>query len=208
MAFAQVPDLIISDWMMPEMDGAAFCKQIKNDPRTDHIPFIMLTAKADDKDKLAVLKYGATDFLVKPFVKEELVAKVRNLSDQKRKLQDLLKRSLLTEVSLITASSAAEVFVAEAKAYVERNIASEDLSVETLASALTLSREQCYRKMLALTGLPPSTFIRKLRLQRAKQLLSAKVNTVSQVAYNTGFNNLSYFSKAFKEEFGVLPSDI
>jgi signal transduction histidine kinase/DNA-binding response OmpR family regulator len=206
-AHHEVPDIIISDWMMPEMDGVELCRQLKKDPRTNHIPFIMLTAKADQQHKLEGLQTGADDYLIKPFNKEELVLKVQNLVTLRDKLQLHLRAILLATSTPIEATSANEKFIIKAKTFVEAHLSDETLSVETLAAEMSLSREQCYRKITALSGLSPSAFIRKLRLQKAAQLLAAKADTVSQIAYETGFGNLSHFSKAFKEEFGELPSE-
>lgn len=203
----EIPDMIISDLMMPEMDGLEFCKRIKNDPHTNHIPFIMLTAKAADEHKLTGLQTGADDYLIKPFNKEELIFKVQNLVRLREKLQEHIKLNLLTKATPVKAVSASEQFIMKAKTFVEANMGDASLSVERLASELNLGREQCYRKMMAITGLSPSAFIRKLKLQRAAQLLAAKAAPVSQVAYQVGYENLSHFSKAFKEEFGQLPSE-
>ena len=207
LATQDIPDLIISDLMMPEMDGIEFCRRVKNDKRTDHIPFIMLTAKAAEESKLEGLQTGADDYLAKPFNKAELLYKVRNLITLRKNLQTHIKQIFLAQPSAIEAVSAEEKFILKARVYVEDHIKDETLSVETLAHEMNLSREQCYRKIIALTGMSPSLFIRKLKLNKASQLLQAKWGTVSQVAYETGFENLSYFSKAFKEEFGKLPSE-
>ncbi|MFN3839416.1 MAG: ATP-binding protein, partial [Cyclobacteriaceae bacterium] len=207
-ARTEIPDLIISDLMMPEMDGLEFCERIKNDPHTNHIPFIMLTAKAADEHKLTGLQTGADDYLIKPFNKEELIFKVQNLVRLREKLQEHIKLNLLTKATPVKAVSASEQFIMKAKTFVEANMGDTSLSVERLASELNLGREQCYRKIMAITGLSPSAFIRKLKLQRAAQLLSAKAAPVSQVAYQVGYENLSHFSKAFKEEFGKLPSEV
>jgi signal transduction histidine kinase/DNA-binding response OmpR family regulator len=203
----EIPDLIISDLMMPEMDGMQLCHEIKKDTRTNHIPFIMLTAKAAEESKMEGLQTGADDYLIKPFNKAELVLKVRNLILLREKLQIRIKNNLLSQATTVVAKSTGEQFIVKAKAYIEANLKEETLTVETLAAELALSREQCYRKIVALTGLSPSAFIRKLRLQKAAQLLAAKWGPVSQIAYEAGFENLSYFSKAFKEEFGKLPSE-
>lgn len=203
----EIPDMIISDLMMPEMDGLEFCERIKKDPHTNHIPFIMLTAKAADEYKLTGLQTGADDYLVKPFNKQELIYKVQNLIQLREKLQEHIKLNLLTKATPVKAVSASEQFIMKAKTFVEANLGGASLSVERLAEEMNLGREQCYRKIMAITGLSPSAFIRKLKLQRAAQLLAAKAVPVSQVAYQVGYENLSHFSKAFKEEFGKLPSE-
>ncbi len=204
----EVPDVIISDLMMPEMDGIEFCSLAKKDPRTDHIPFILLTAKAGEEHKIEGLQTGADDYLIKPFNKAELLLKVHNLILLREKLQVNIKSHLLSKATIIQATSASEQFILKAKTYIEANMPDEKLSVEALAAEMGMSREQCYRKIVAITGLTASGFIRKLRLQKAEQLLIAKWAPVSQVAYEVGFGNLSYFSKAFKEEFGRLPSEV
>ncbi|MBX2946331.1 MAG: response regulator [Cyclobacteriaceae bacterium] len=206
-ARTEIPDMIISDLMMPEMDGLEFCERVKKDPNTNHIPFIMLTAKAADEHKLTGLQTGADDYLIKPFNKQELIFKVQNLVQLREKLQEHIKLNLLTKATPVKAVSASEQFIMKAKTFVESNLGDASLSVERLAEELNLGREQCYRKIMALTGLSPSAFIRKLKLQRAAQLLAAKAAPVSQVAYQVGYENLSHFSKAFKEEFGKLPSE-
>jgi len=208
LAMDLVPDLIVSDLMMPEMDGIELCARLKKDRRTDHIPFIMLTAKAAEENKLEGLQTGADDYLVKPFNKAELLLKVQNLITLRMNLQTHIRTAILARASDVKAVSAEEQFVLKARLFVETHIKDESLSVETLSAEMNLSREQCYRKISALTGLAPSAFIRKIKLQRAHQLLSSKWGAVSQVAYEAGFENLSYFSKAFKEEFGKLPSEV
>ena len=203
----EIPDLIVSDLMMPEMDGLELCYEIKRDGRTNHIPFIMLTAKAAEENKIEGLQTGADDYLIKPFNKAELLLKVRNLILLREKLQVRIKNDLLSQATPVVAQSANEQFIVKLKAYIEAHLKEETLTVETMAAELSMSREQCYRKLKALTGLSPSAFIRKLKLQKAAQLLTAKWGPVSQIAYEVGFENLSYFSKAFKEEFGKLPSE-
>ncbi len=203
----EIPDIIISDLMMPEMDGLELCREIKKDVRTNHIPFIMLTAKAADENKMEGLQTGADDYLIKPFNKAELALKVHNLVLLREKLQAHLKGTLLSQATPAVATSANELFVAKAKAFIEAHMKDETLSVETLAAELNLGREQCYRKINALTGFSPSVFIRKLRMQKAAQLLASKWGPISQVAYEVGFENPSYFGRAFKEEFGKSPSD-
>jgi AraC-like DNA-binding protein len=183
------------------------CREIKKDVRTNHIPFIMLTAKAADENKMEGLQTGADDYLIKPFNKAELALKVHNLVLLREKLQAHLKGTLLSRATPAVATSANELFVAKAKAFIEAHMKDETLSVETLAAELNLGREQCYRKINALTGFSPSVFIRKLRMQKAAQLLASKWGPISQVAYEVGFENPSYFGRAFKEEFGKSPSD-
>jgi signal transduction histidine kinase/ligand-binding sensor domain-containing protein/DNA-binding response OmpR family regulator len=202
-----VPDLIVSDLMMPEMDGIALCAAIRKDKRTDHIPFVMLTAKAGDESKIEGLRSGADDYLIKPFNKTELVLKIQNLIILRERLQMSIKNRLLSKSDQIEVTSLEDQFILKVRNFIEQHLADETLTVEKLASEVGLSREQCYRKILAISGLSPSALIRSLRLQRAGQLLASRWGPVSQVAYEVGFSNLSHFSKAFREEFGKLPSE-
>ncbi len=208
LAIEHVPDLIISDWMMPGMDGIEMCRRIKSDLRTDHIPFIMLTAKASADSRLEGLRTGADDYLMKPFNSEELVLKVNNQLTLRENMRAHLRRLQFAEPTpAATAESPEEKFLAAARKYIESRLDDESLSVEDLAAELAMSRTQIYRKMIALTGLTPSSFMRKLRLGRAATLLSSGAGNISEVAYQTGYSSLSHFSKAFKEEFGLAPSD-
>ncbi len=209
LAFARqhIPDLIVSDLMMPEMDGVELCAAIRKDRRTDHIPFVILTAKAGDESKIEGLRSGADDYLIKPFNKTELVLKIQNLIILRERLQVSIKNRLLSKTPAIEVSSLEEQFILKVRTFIEKHLGDETLTVEKLASEVGLSREQCYRKILAISGLSPSALIRSLRLQRAGQLLASQWGPVSQVAYEVGFSNLSHFSKAFREEFGKLPSE-
>jgi signal transduction histidine kinase/DNA-binding response OmpR family regulator len=206
-AIEQVPTLVLSDVMMPEMDGIEMCNKIKQDQRTSHIPVILLTAKASDESKLSGLGIGADDYIIKPFNKEELKLKIRNQVSARTRMQERIRMEFLSESTTIRAVSADEKFLERLKKIVETRIGDELLSVESLTEEIGMSRAQLYRKVTALTGLSGNEFIRKLRLQRAAQLLQQRVGPVSQVAYEVGFSNLSYFSKCFKEQFGVLPSE-
>jgi signal transduction histidine kinase/DNA-binding response OmpR family regulator/ligand-binding sensor domain-containing protein len=206
-AIDQVPALVISDVMMPEMDGIEMCRKLKQDHRTSHIPVIMLTAKAGDESKLSGLETGADDYLIKPFNKDELVLKIRNQVVARAKMQEKIRLELLAQPTAIKAISADEKFLERTKAIIEERISDAQLSVEGLAEEIGLSRIQLYRKINALTGITVNEFIRKLRLHKAAQLLRQHWGPVAQVAYETGFSNPSYFSKCFKEEFGVLPSE-
>ncbi|HWA33392.1 MAG TPA: helix-turn-helix domain-containing protein, partial [Cyclobacteriaceae bacterium] len=175
--------------------------------RTDHIPFVMLTAKAGDESKIEGLRSGADDYLIKPFNKTELVLKVQNLIVLRERLQIRIKNRLLSTADQIEVPSLEEQFIIKVRNFIEAHLGDETLTVEKLSSEMGLSREQCYRKVLAISGLSPSALIRSLRLQRAGQLLASRWGPVSQVAYEVGFSNLSHFSKAFREEFGKLPSE-
>ncbi len=206
-ATSEIPDLIISDVMMPEMDGIEMTAQIKLDRNTSHIPLILLTAKSTEESKLSGLSSGADDYLTKPFNKQELLLKVRNSINRQSKLKEKLRNELLTETPKEKVLSQDEQFLQKVKETIVARMSDEQLSVESLADDLGMSRVQLYRKVSALTGLAANELIRKLRMHRAAQLLGQNWGPVSQVAYEVGISNLSYFSKVFKEEFGTLPSE-
>jgi len=206
-ALQEIPDLIISDVMMPQMDGITMAGKLKSDIHTSHIPLILLTAKSTEDSKLHGLESGADDYLTKPFNKQELLLKVRNAITRQLKLRERLRAELMSTAPKVAVLSADEVFLNTVKENILNRLSDEQLSVESLAESMNMSRVHLYRKVSALTGLSVNELIRKLRLQKAAQLLQQKWGPVSQVAYEVGFSNLSYFSKVFKEEFGLLPSE-
>lgn len=206
-ATSEIPDLIISDVMMPEMDGIQMLSKIKMDIRTSHIPVILLTAKTVEESKLIGLQAGADDYLIKPFNRSELLLKIRNKVSSITKIREHIKLELLKESPKIKVKSADEQFLIKVKEIIHQRLADEQLSVESLADEMGLSRVQLYRKITALTGFSCNELIRVFRLQKAAQLLDQNWGPITQVAYEVGFSNLSYFSKAFKEQFGVLPSE-
>lgn len=199
-----MPDIIVSDVMMPEMDGNELCRWVKSDKRTSNIPFILLTAKQAVEDKVEGLTIGADDYVTKPFNVEVLVLRMRKLIDWSRKNKS--RTHIDPEPSEIVITSLDEQLVAKAIKYVEDHISRPDLSVEILSRELGMSRVQLYKKLLQITGKTPTEFIRIIRLKRAMQFLRESQLNVSEIAYNVGFNNPKYFTKYFKEEFGVLPS--
>lgn len=202
-----VPDLVISDVMMPEMDGFAFCQALKGDPRTSHIPVILLTARAGEESKLAGLHTGADDYLTKPFNSRELRARVQNLIDQRRRLREKFSREILLKPGDISVSSLEEQFLNRVKRVVEEHLGDETFTVEALSREVGMSRVQLHRKLTALTGFSAGEFLLKMRLQRAEQLLRQNAATVSEVAYTVGFNTPNYFAKCFRKEFGCSPSE-
>lgn len=206
-AIREVPDFIISDVMMPEMDGITMTGIIKKDIRTSHIPLLLLTAKSTEDSKLSGLQRGADDYLTKPFNKKELLLKVRNRISRQVKLREKLRAELMSTAPKVEVLSENEKFLNSVKEKILERLSDEQLSVESLADNIGMSRVQLYRKISGLTGMSVNELIRKLRLQRAAQLLQQNWGPVSQVAYEVGFSNLSYFSKVFKEEFGMLPSE-
>ncbi|MFQ3609698.1 MAG: response regulator, partial [Chloroherpetonaceae bacterium] len=203
-----VPDLIISDVMMPEKSGYELCTELKSNLATNHIPIILLTAKGSIESKVKGLDIGADDYLTKPFNARELKARVKNLIEQRKRVQSHYQASLqLSDVSQSDLEKE-NPFLAQATRVIETHLGDESYSVEQLAFDVFLSRSQLHRKFVALTGGSPSDFIRAVRLRCAAERLRKGGKSVSQVAFEVGFgSNKSYFSKCFKEQFGKLPSE-
>lgn len=205
-AIDQVPDLIITDLMMPQMDGMALCERLKTDQRTSHIPVIMLTAKAGQEHKLEGLETGADDYLTKPFDSQELQIRIKNLIEQRQRLREHFRRSAY-DPRQIKLPSLDQKFMQQVMELLEVEYANSDFSAQQMQDALAMSKTQLYRKLKALTNQSPGEFIRNFRLKKAAQMLSQNHENVTQVAYAVGFNNLSYFAKCFKEFHGQLPSE-
>ncbi|RNI31703.1 response regulator [Rufibacter latericius] len=205
-ALSALPDLIVSDLMMPELNGIEFCKKIKSDARTSHIPFILLTAQTAEEQKLKGLGIGANDYITKPFNFELLLSRMSNLISQCQLLQKAYGKKISVQTSSIDIVSLDDKLIQRAIKVVEENIDSPEFSVELMSRELGISRVYLYKKIVALTGQSPVEFIRKIRLERAAQLLEKSQLTVAEVAYAVGFNNPRYFSKYFKEAYHMLPS--
>ena len=201
-----IPDIIVSDLMMPEIDGIELSNTLKANEKTSHIPIIMLTAKADRNTKLNGLKTGADDFLTKPFDNEELKVRIQNLILQREKLRIKYEQTLRLAPSKITVQSPEEMFIKKALEVVDKNLSNSGFTVEAFQREVGMSRMQLHRKLKALTHFSASEFIRDIRLQRASDLLLKNGLTVSEVAYSCGFNSVSYFTQCFKQKFGVSPS--
>jgi signal transduction histidine kinase/DNA-binding response OmpR family regulator/ligand-binding sensor domain-containing protein len=202
-----IPDLIISDVMMPKKDGYEVCKTLKCDEKTSHIPIIMLTAKAASENKIEGLQIGADDYLVKPFEPKELLARVKNLIELRRLLRERFRASDPLKPGEIAVTSTDDAFLLRAKAIVEMRMGDEKFSVEELATELFMSRSQLHRKLTALTNLSAGDFIRYLRLHRAMDLLKGGTGTISEIAYRVGFTDPSHFSRSFHRQFGITPSE-
>lgn len=207
-ARAHTPDLVISDVMMPKMDGFALCEELKTDEKTSHIPVILLTAKAGQEHKLTGLKTGADEYLTKPFDGRELRLRVQNMIRQRTELRAHYSQSRRLMPAQIAVTSADEQFLEKVQQTIEDNLSNEFFSVEELAAAVAFSRSQLHRKLKALTGQSPNLIIRDFRMQRAKQLLEQGAGNVSEVALAVGYGNFSYFAKMFKATFGILPSEV
>jgi len=203
----EIPDLIIMDWMMPVMDGIELCAKIKENFRTSHIPVIMLTAKSDIESKLSGLEKGADAYLTKPFETIELLATIENLLHQRVLLKEKYSRNILGIVPE-ELSSVDEKFLLKIKQIIERELINPKLDVLYLSSEIGLSRSQLLRKLKALTDLSPNEYIRLYRLEKAYQRLQSGAGNVSEIAYTSGFENLSYFSKCFFEQYKIHPSEL
>jgi DNA-binding response OmpR family regulator/anti-sigma regulatory factor (Ser/Thr protein kinase) len=202
-----IPDLIISDIRMPEMDGIDFCKKLKSAEKTSHIPIILLTAKAGEQDRYEGLSIGADAYITKPFEVKILDATVKNLIDQRKQLKDKYSKSIMVEPTEISITSLDEKFLKKAIAIVEENIANPEYSVDTFSKDIGMSRSHLHRKFVGLTGHSPSGFIRTLRMKRSAQLLTKGQLTVSEILYKVGIKSRSYFTKSFKDQFGFSPTE-
>lgn len=201
-----VPDLVISDVMMPKKDGYEVCKTLKLDEKTSHIPVILLTAKAGNENKIEGLETGADDYILKPFEPKELLARVKNLIDTRQRLRERFTIPLKPgDVAVISLDDA---FLQKAIAIVEERMGDESFGIDELCAGLNMSRSQTHRKLTALTNQAPGEFIRYLRLHRAMDLLKKGAGPVAEIAYRVGFGDPSYFSRRFHQQFGMAPSEI
>ena len=197
------PDIILSDVMMPEMDGNALCRALKENRNTCDIPFIMLTARVAEAHRMEGLELGADDYITKPFSMDLLDLRISNLI----KWHNGPKNNLIEpKIKQVEITSMDEEMVRNATTYVEDNLDNTDISVETLSASLGMSRVQLYKRLLSVTGLTPSEFIRNIRLRHAEVLLRQSQRSVSEIAYQVGFNNPRYFSRYFADMYGVTPS--
>jgi signal transduction histidine kinase/ligand-binding sensor domain-containing protein/CheY-like chemotaxis protein/AraC-like DNA-binding protein len=202
-----IPDLVISDWMMPMMDGEELCKKIKGDIKTSHIPVVLLTAKKSEENLLKGLDSGCNLYLTKPFNLEVLQLNIKNLLRERNRKQEQNRRKIEINISEIDVVSMDDQLIQKAVSLVELHLDDPLLSVEFLSKELGMSRVHLYKKLQSLTGKSPIEFIRLIRLQRAAQLLTKSQFSVSEIAYKVGYNNAKYFAKQFKAEFEVLPSE-
>ena len=207
MAINHLPSLIISDVMMPELDGLRFAEKIRLDERTCHIPIILLTARADLESRLEGLETGADDYLSKPFSTAELRVRIKNLIEQRKKLAIKYRARLNAPTPVNYEPSLDEKFLQKAKAIVEKNIGDASFGVEQMADEIHLSRAQLFRKLKAITGISPNEFINDIRLEKAAVLIQAKADILTQISYAVGYNEQSYFAKRFRKKFGVSPRE-
>ena len=206
-AIESVPDLVITDLMMPKMDGIEMLEKLKTDERTSHIPVIMLTAKANVESKIEGLETGADDYITKPFNIKELITRVKNLIEQRKKLRERFSREVTLEPKDIAITSADEKFLNRAIGIIDEHMGDFEFDARTFQEEIGMSRSQLFRKLRALTDQSATEFIRAIRLKRAAKLIEQKFGNIAQITYEVGFNNLSYFAKCFKELYGVNPSE-
>ena len=216
-ALSRIPDIIVSDIMMPVMDGITLCRQLKDDVRTSHIPIILLTAKDSLQDKEEGYEVGADSYLTKPFSASLLRSRINNLLESRKKLvaqfqsqptpsshTDLNeKRTMITEAL----SKLDNEFIEKITQLIEENLSSEKIDITYLSDKMCMSGSTLYRKMKALTGLSTNEYIRKVKMENAERLLLEGKYNISEIAYKVGMNSSGYFHQCFKDEFGVSPSD-
>ena len=203
-----IPDLIVSDIMMPRMDGREMTTKIKQDEKTSHIPVILLTAKSDQESKLEGFALGADDYLIKPFDTKELLARIKSLIDIRKFLQEKFSTGafIKSRKEKPKLSAIDEKFMNRIMTVIEEHLSEENFSIEEFGRDVGMSRSQIHRKLKALTGKSASVYLRSVRLARAKQMIDDKKATISEISYMVGFSSPAYFSRCFKEEFGAPPS--
>ncbi|MFH0758176.1 MAG: ATP-binding protein [Bacteroidota bacterium] len=206
-AIEYIPDLVISDVMMPEMDGMEMCRLLKQDQRTNHIPLIMLTARADRVSKMEGLETGADDYLIKPFDAEELQVRVKNLVDQRNALREKYRREFITEPDGHDFISQDDQLLHKILNILNEHLPEPEFNIDLMSDQLNMSRTQMYRKVYAVTGHTPKDLLRAIRLKKAASLFDAGEDNISQVMYQIGFNNHSYFAKCFRKLYKLNPSE-
>ena len=214
------PDIIVSDVMMPEMDGIEMVRALREEMTTSHIPIVLLTAKSNIESKIEGMELGADDYITKPFSAAYLKARIFNLLEQRKKLQALYCASLLTtsseqpattvqpeRESVPVLSSNDRKFMDKVLETIEKNLDNGDLTVEDIASEVNMSRSVFFKKLKTLTGLSPIEFLRQIRMKRAAQLIETEEYNMAQIAYMVGINDSHYFSKCFKQQYGITPTE-
>jgi YesN/AraC family two-component response regulator len=216
-AAERIPDLIITDVMMPFVDGFELCRRLRNDEHTSHIPIIMLTAKADIESRIEGLQQGADVYLQKPFHEEELLVQIKKLLELRKNLQQYYLKKLglnghTPPVAIIPETNAIEnkvedAFVKKVREAIETNLSEANFTVEQLCKLVFVSHSQLHRKLEAVTGFSPNKFIRMIRLNKAKELLINPSNSIASIAMDCGYNDPGYFSRVFKNDLGITPQE-
>jgi DNA-binding response OmpR family regulator len=206
-AFKIIPDIIISDVMMPLKSGFELCNTLKHDEKTSHIPIILLTGKTDVKDEITGLNSGADDYITKPFNPRTLQIKVNNIIQNRNKIHLRYQQDNLFRPKEIAATRADEAFLKKVQNILDQHLTNPEFNAETFSKHVAMSRMQLHRKILAYTGLSTSNFIRSQRLKQATTILQSSQYTINEVAYMVGFSTPSYFIKCFKEIYQLTPSE-
>ncbi len=207
LAGKSMPDLILSDVMMPGVDGLEFCHRLKTGWQTSHIPVILLTARALPDDKIRGLETGADDYITKPFDADELLARINNLVDQRRRLREKIRQELNLQPEPLAANAVEKEFMQRLLLALEESLADEGFDSERLAQKMFVSRSQLHRKLRAITGQAPGEFIRMYKLKRAAQMITENKISITQIAFEVGFGSPAQFSRAFRKYFSCLPSE-
>jgi YesN/AraC family two-component response regulator len=202
----RLPDVVVSDVMMPRMSGIELLKALRADPDIAYVPVLLLTAKAGQEHKLEGLEAGAAAYLTKPFDSAELEARIEGLIEQQRALRERMRREALLHTSPPEVSTPADRFLIKLRETIEANLADEDFDVRALARAMSESRSSLYRHIHDMTGETPSNVLKRLRLERAEGMLTARAGSIQEIAYAVGFKSVSHFSRSFREQYGVPPS--
>ncbi|MFA5441464.1 MAG: response regulator, partial [Bacteroidales bacterium] len=206
-----MPDIIISDIMMPVMDGLKLCEKVKQNIRLSHIPVILLTAKDSNEDRSEGYKTGADSYISKPFTSEMLYARIQNLLESRKNLAKQFFNSVpenhSTELIQSGFSSIDNEFLQKITCYIEENLSSDDLDIGTLAEKMNMSSSSLYRKLKGLIGISAIEFIRKIKMRKAADMLASGNFNVSETAWNVGINSMIHFRQCFKEEYGMCPSE-
>ena len=207
LATKEIPDLIISDLMMPKMDGMELGKRLKQEVSTSHIPLIILTAKVSENSQVEGFNVGADAYITKPFAAEVLKARAENLIESRKKLHERFSRDISLEPSSVNISSVDEKFIRKVKEVIEEHMSDLSFGVDQFSEELNMSRIQFHRKLKALTNHTPAELIRTTRIKRAAELLEKGAGTVGEIALMVGFNYSSYFTKCFQKQYGKKPSE-
>jgi signal transduction histidine kinase/DNA-binding response OmpR family regulator len=202
----EMPDLIVSDVMMPKMDGFKLCDKLKTDERTSHIPIILLTAKASSQDKIEGLETGADDYVMKPFDTKELKARIKNLIEQRKRIHEHFRKHGLFEIEEKDVTPVDKKFLEKIVTVINEHLSDTSFGVELLAEKMSVSRSLLLKKIEALVGESPNELIKRTRLNKAAKLIENKFGNISEIALEVGFNNPSYFAECFKKQFGCSPS--
>ena len=200
-------DLILSDVMMPKMDGFEFCKQLKSSPKTSHLPVLLLTARSEDADKIKGLEFGADDYILKPFNQDELKLRINNVIKSRQLLREKYSRNILSDISEYASNATDEAFIAKLNDLIKEKISEADFDRNYLANELGLSLSNLYRKIKSLTDMSPAEYIKSIRLKFAVELLKTTNLNMTEISLEIGFNNSAHFSREFKKQFGVSPKD-